>query len=140
MAHSRPTDETAMTHRLLLPGQGLPEFFTRERCFISELLNHSSRPEMSLARARVEPGIVTELHALDVEETYIIETGRGMMELDGERFPVVAGDSVLIPAGTPQRIENIGTADLVFLCLCRPRFQPEGYTGLEDGPRRQNDH
>ena len=129
-----------MTHRFLLPGRGLSEFFTRERCFISELLNHSSRPEISLARARVEPGVVTELHTLDVEETYVIEAGRGMMELDGERFPVVAGDSVLIPAGTPQRIENVGTVDLVFLCLCRPRFQPEGYTGLEDGPLRQNDH
>ena len=126
-----------MTHPFLIPSGGLREFATSERCHITELLNHPTQPDVSLARARVTPGVVTELHALDVEETYVIEAGRGMMELDGERFPVAAGDSVLIPAGTPQRIENVGTADLVFLCLCRPRFQPEGYAGLE---LRQNDH
>lgn len=121
-----------MTHPFLIPSRGLQEFATSERCFITELLNHSSRPDVSLARARVRPGIVTELHALDVEETYVIEAGGGMMEVGGERFRVRPGDSVRIPEGTPQRIDNDGTSDLVFLCLCRPRFRPEGYAHLED--------
>ncbi len=120
-----------MPHPFLIPTRGLQEFATSERCFITELLNHSSRPEVSLARARVEPGVVTELHALDVEETYLIEMGGGVMEVGGDRFRVRPGDSVLIPEGTPQRIENDGATDLVFLCLCRPRFQAEGYISLE---------
>jgi mannose-6-phosphate isomerase-like protein (cupin superfamily) len=38
---------------------------------------------------------------------------------------------VVIPAGTPQQIENTGTTDLVFLCVCSPRFRQEGYEALE---------
>lgn len=107
------------------------EFWTEERCFISELLNDPSMPEASLARARVEPGVTTALHCLDVEETYVIEAGEGLMQLDGARFTVAAGDSVRIAKGVAQRISNTGTGDLVFLCLCRPRFQPEGYVDLD---------
>lgn len=120
-----------MTHPFHLAGGGLREFATSERCFITELLNHPTRPELSLARARVTPGVTTELHALDVEETYVIEAGSGVMEVGGEHFRVGPGDSVRIPEGTPQRIENDGSVDLVFLCLCRPRFRPEGYASLE---------
>ncbi len=120
-----------MTHPFLTPGKQLEEFATPERCFITELLNQPSQPNASLARARVEPGITTQLHALDVEETYVIEAGNGIMEVDGERFRVGPGDSVLIPERIPQRIENDGAEDLVFLCLCRPRFRPEGYVNLE---------
>lgn len=120
-----------MTHPFLLPSGGLLEFATSERCFITELLNHPSQPDVSLARARVAPGVVTQLHALDVEETYVIEMGSGMMMVGDERFRVGMGDSVRIPAGTAQCIENDGAADLVFLCLCQPRFRPEGYVDLE---------
>ncbi len=120
-----------MSHPFLTPGGDLREFGTSERCFITELLNHPTRPDVSLARARVTPGVVTELHALDVEETYVIEMGSGMMEVGGNRFRVSPGDSVRIPRGMAQRIENDGAADLVFLCLCHPRFRPEGYASLE---------
>ncbi|MCM5558041.1 cupin domain-containing protein [Pleomorphomonas sp. JP5] len=114
-----------------IPNAGLGEFPTSERCFITELLNHPSRPETSLARARVQPGVTTQLHALDVEETYVIELGSGLMEVGDERFRVGPGDSVRIPAGIAQRIENDGATDLVFLCLCQPRFRPESYVNLE---------
>ena len=126
-----------MPHRFPTPRGNLQEFATSERCFITELLNHQSRPEVSLARARVAPGVVTQLHALDVEETYVIEAGGGVMDVGGDRFRVVPGDSVLIPKGMSQRIENDGPDDLVFLCLCQPRFRAEGYIDLEnaaDGP------
>lgn len=128
-----------MTHPFLIRSEGRREFATSERCFITELLNHPTRPDVSLARARVTPGVVTELHALDVEETYVIEMGGGMMEVGGDRFRVGPGDSVLIPQGVSQRIENDGVTDLVFLCLCQPRFRSEGYVSLEasiDDPLR----
>ena len=121
-----------MTHRFLIPGGNLQEFDTSERCFITELLNHPSRPEASLARARVAPGVITQLHALDVEETYVIEAGSGVMDVGSDRFRVVPGNSVLIPKGMSQRIENDGPVDLIFLCLCRPRFRAEGYIDLEN--------
>jgi len=50
---------------------------------------------------------------------------------DGVRQRVAANDVVAIPANVAQRITNTGAEDLVFLCLCSPRFQPECYESLE---------
>ena len=55
-----------------------------------------------------------------------------MMELGGEpAFAIGPGDSVLIPAGLAQRVKNTRDEDLVFLCVCTPRFQPEQYVNME---------
>jgi len=118
-----------------LPRAASKPFETRERCVITELLNSAESPAASLAEARVRPGVVTEGHALGVDEAYVITQGEGCMELDGRRFAVQAGDAVTIPAGVAQRIENTGAGDLVFLCLCTPRFTPDTYRPLEgDSP------
>jgi mannose-6-phosphate isomerase-like protein (cupin superfamily) len=127
-----------MTRRLhLVQAHGATEFFTGERCHITELLNDASVPDVSVARARVEPGVTTELHCLDCAETYVIVAGHGLMEGgDGGRFAVGPGDSIDIPAGAPQRISVSGDSDLIFLCVCRPRFLPAYYHGLEPLRRR----
>ena len=116
----------------LWKSEGLPEVLTRERCHVSELLNDKRLPEASLARARVEPGVSTELHSLSVEEKYILEAGIGLMELDGKSFEVTSGDIVVVSAGASQRITNVGETDLIFLCLCLPRFTPDCYKPLGD--------
>lgn len=116
----------------LIPASQAPEFYTGERCHITELLNDERVPQASLARTRVEPGITTELHRLSVEEYYLIESGQGLMEVgDDSPFPVAPGDTVRIPAGVAQRITNTGTEDLLFQCLCLPRFTPACYEALE---------
>jgi mannose-6-phosphate isomerase-like protein (cupin superfamily) len=38
---------------------------------------------------------------------------------------------VRIPAGVRQRITNIGNADLLFYCVCSPRFLPEAYVASD---------
>lgn len=105
---------------------------TGERCFIREIVNDQRVPEFSLAAARVEPGVTTERHSLDVDEWYVVRAGRGRMEV-GERpgFEVGAGDTVVIPAGVAQRISNLGDVDLEFDCVCIPRFSADSYTSLE---------
>ena len=108
------------------------EFRTRERCYIRELVNDPAIAEFSLAIARVEPGIITELHSLDVDEWYVVMDGTGEVEVDGEKRAVGAGDVVAIPAGMPQRIRNTGETDLRFQCVCLPRFSPDGYEALSD--------
>lgn len=105
------------------------EVWTRERCFITELLNAPSHPEVSVARTRVEPGIRTELHRLDVAEWYVIEQGRGLLQVGAERpFPVTPGAIVAIAPQVAQRILNTADEDLIFLCVCAPRFTPDCYT------------
>ncbi len=109
------------------------EILTRERCFIRELVNDPALPDASLAECRVEPGVTTELHRLSVAEWYVIREGRGHMEVAGEAsFSVAPGDVVAIPPGASQRIRNTGDGDLVFQCLCVPRFTPASYESLDD--------
>jgi mannose-6-phosphate isomerase-like protein (cupin superfamily) len=40
------------------------------------------------------------------------------------------GDVVVIPAGVAQSIANTSARDLVFYCICTPRFTPACYEAL----------
>jgi mannose-6-phosphate isomerase-like protein (cupin superfamily) len=117
----------------LLPGPFPAEVFTDELCHITELLNDPACPEVSLALARVSPGVTTRLHAVTgTAERYIIHRGQGLVEVNGCARLVARGDRVLIPAGVPQRITSTGETDLVFYCICTPRFDPAAYRDLGD--------
>lgn len=110
------------------------EFYTEERCYIVEIFNTPADPEVSIAQARVKPGVTTRWHRLrNTTERYYILAGQGSVEI-GELPPqeVKAGDFVYIPPSCPQRITNIGEVDLIFLALCTPRFIPENYEDLEE--------
>jgi mannose-6-phosphate isomerase-like protein (cupin superfamily) len=112
------------------------EFYTPEKCYITELSNTPDDREASIARARVEPGVTTRWHRLrGTAERYYILNGRGRVEV-GKLPPqeVNAGDIVLIPAMCRQRITNIGSEDLVFLAICTPRFSSDVYEDIEDKP------
>ena len=109
------------------------ETWTRERCYITELVNEDAIEAFSLAIARVEPGVTTERHRLSVDEWYVIRSGQGLMEVGDEPpRPVAEGDVVTIRKGASQRITNTGDADLVFECICLPRFTPDAYEPLEE--------
>jgi mannose-6-phosphate isomerase-like protein (cupin superfamily) len=109
------------------------EYWTPERCFILESSNTSTDPDASIARARVEPGVTTSWHRLKgiVERYYILE-GEGVVEV-GDLPPeeVHPGSVVIIPESCRQRIQNTGSADLIFLAICTPRFEPGAYEDLE---------
>lgn len=109
------------------------EFYTEERCHILELSNSPADEALSIARARVEPGVTTALHrVLGTAERYVILDGDAQVEIgDCSPEPVTAGDVVLIPPDMDQRITNTGDGDLVFLALCTPRFRQENYEAVE---------
>jgi mannose-6-phosphate isomerase-like protein (cupin superfamily) len=114
------------------------EFFTDEGCYITELHNTEQDPAVSVARARVPPGALTALHTVNVDDRYLVEAGRGIVFVGAnEPRAVGPGDTVWIPADTPQRIRNVDAeALLVFLCVCTPRFTPSGYSELERASSR----
>jgi mannose-6-phosphate isomerase-like protein (cupin superfamily) len=117
----------------ILRSDAQPELHTDERCWIRELANAAGDPALSIARARVAPGVVTRWHRLrDIAERYVILEGRGRVEV-GDLAPadVGPGDVVVIPPGVRQRIASAGPQDLVFLALCTPRFVPEAYEDVE---------
>ena len=110
-------------------------FLTEERCTVYEYLNADVSPDVSIAECVVEPGVTTQLHRLPISERYLIQSGRGTMEIDGEQVcDVRVGDCVLIPPGAAQRIHNPGPEQLRFLAICTPRFAPHHYESLEIGP------
>jgi mannose-6-phosphate isomerase-like protein (cupin superfamily) len=112
------------------------EFYTEEGCFILEMWNVPEDGEVSIARARVRPGVTTVRHRLKgTAERYVIMKGTGLVEV-GDLPPaeVGPGDVVIIPPKTPQRITNTGSGDLIFLCICTPRFLYEDYETIPDLP------
>lgn len=119
---------------LIVKQDEIEEFYTEEKCFIKELLNSDEDPGMSFALARVEPGVTTVLHRLKgTSERYLVIAGRGEMEVGTlPSASVSKGDLILIPPDTPQRITNDGSEDLIFCCICAPRFDPSVYVDLEN--------
>ena len=114
---------------ILRPGA---EVLIEEGCFVTELSNSAADPEVSIARARVPPGVTTRWHRLkDPVERYVILQGHGRAEV-GDDAPreVGPGDVVLIAPSNRQRIANIGKNDLIFLAICTPRFLPEAYEDI----------
>jgi len=104
------------------------EYFFREGCYILELWNDDVDPELSIARARVEPGVSTTLHELhETTERYLVLSGSGIFRSGEQRIDLAPGKVVVIPADAPQSVFNNGSDDLVFLAFCTPRFRPENY-------------
>ncbi len=109
------------------------EFETPERCRILEVWNDIKDENVSIARARVKPGITTQLHKLKgINEKYVIINGKGTVTIgDLEPAEVNVDDVVIIPSDTPQMIKNTGSEDLLFYCICTPRFIEKSYQTLE---------
>lgn len=108
------------------------EYYFDEGCFITELSNTANDEHLSIARARVEPGVATKWHYLrDTTERYVILEGVGRVEIgDLEPEVVNVGDIVIIPPEERQRISNIGEGSLIFLAICSPRFEESNYVSL----------
>lgn len=122
-----------MTKPRIIRNKSVSEYFFEEGCFITEWWNSPFDEQISIARARVEPGVTTKRHRLkDVTERYVILEGSGSVEL-GEMAPEVVGpgDVVLIPPGTSQRITNTGNSDLIFWAVCTPRFTKDVYEDID---------
>ena len=119
-----------------LPLNLASEYYMDERCYIVEVSNSDADPAMSIARARVTPGVTTRWHCVhETTERYVIQSGQGLMEV-GDLAPqaVVVGDVVQIPPGYRQRITNTGMEDLIFLAICTPRFRFEAYEDVDPEP------
>ena len=108
----------------------LKEYLTPERCFIFENCGISTGDsKVSIAHARVEPGVSTKIHHLDgIQEIYLITQGIGHVQAGNvEPREVSEGDVVIIPPGMLQTIKNVGKADLIFYCICTPAFRENCY-------------
>ena len=116
-----------------VPGSRNTEYWFREGCYIAEWSNSEDDPEVSIARARVEPDRTTRWHRLDaITERYVVLEGHGRAEIGDKARDVQPGDVVVIAPGLPQRITNSGNTDLIFLAICTPRFRSENYSEIQE--------
>ena len=119
----------------IVKAKSLSEYLTPERCFIFENwgLVSAGDKAVSIARARVEPKVTTKAHHLEgVQEIYLIAKGKVRIQIGGlEPEDVVKGGTVVIPAGTSQKITNTGKTDLIFYCICTPAFTQACYVDEE---------
>ena len=103
-------------------------FITKDGSEIRELAGTptGNSVNQSLAEATVPPGAETEEHYHAVtEEIYFFTAGSGVMKLGDEETTVAAGDTVVIPPGTPHKLRNTGAEPLKLLCCCAPPYSHE---------------
>lgn len=75
----------------------------------------------SLAHAALAVGASSVPHILQKSsEVYFILEGKGRAFIGDEIVEMSVNDTVLIPAGVQQHIENIGDTPLKFLCVVSP--------------------
>ncbi|MCW3999215.1 MAG: cupin domain-containing protein [Candidatus Bathyarchaeota archaeon] len=114
----------------IIKAASIKPYLTPERCYVAENYGDCA---VSIAQAIVKPGVTTKAHHLiDVQEIYLITEGTGRVCVgDQKDAEVSVGDVVVIPPHTSQKITNIGGGDLVFYCICTPRFTEACYVDEE---------
>jgi mannose-6-phosphate isomerase len=68
-------------------------------------------------------------------EHWMVVSGTAKVTLDGREIHLKAGDKVDVPAGAAHRIENVGSAKLIFI-----EIQSGTYFGEDDIERLQDDY
>lgn len=105
------------------------EIIAGDNCILRELLSPSADQNIvarySLAWAKVPVGAKTCLHAMKTTEAYFIIKGEGIMYIDDETEKVGHYDTIYIPPGAKQCIENIGSEELEFVCIVDPAWKKE---------------
>jgi mannose-6-phosphate isomerase-like protein (cupin superfamily) len=123
--------------------EAAPPFEAPDGSEIRELAHPrtSGSERQSLAEATIPPGAETREHCHPVaEEIYAFQSGAGVMRLGEAEAPVGAGDTVVIPPGTPHKLRNDGDEPLVLLCCCSPPYSDEDtvFTEPERGAQAES--
>ena len=105
----------------IVKANSLKETSTPERCFIAE--NYSDE-DISVAQARVKPGITTLSHHLvGVNEIYLITSGKGQVDVgDLKPTKVAKGDLIVIPSRRSPENKQHWKNRLGFLLHLHPKI------------------
>jgi quercetin dioxygenase-like cupin family protein len=80
----------------------------------TDLQRHDlSAPGREVVQVRVDfdPGYVAPMHTHPGDEIIYVIEGTLEYEIGGKKMTVMAGDVLLVPAGTPHTAKNIGTGN-----------------------------
>jgi mannose-6-phosphate isomerase len=106
-----------------------------ERPWGSYTVLDDQAPNHKVKRIVVRPGkrLSYQRHARRSEHWFIVE-GSALVTIDGDQRRLGPADAVDIAAGSAHRIENVGSADLVFV-----EVQHGDYFGEDDIVRLEDD-
>ena len=110
-------------------------FIAGDGSLLREILHpakHAADVRYSLAWAELKPKQKAKPHVLTCAEVYYILRGEGLMHIDRDVERVHKDDTIYIPAGSVQFIENITDGHLQFLCVVDPAWQPAVETVTEE--------
>ncbi|MGQ9702054.1 MAG: cupin domain-containing protein [bacterium] len=108
--------------------ENIKEFIANDNSRLKEIINprkENLKLRYSLAYAQVQKNRKTLKHCLRYSEVYFILKGKGVMHIDAEKRIVKSGDTIYIPPGSVQFIENKGKRPLEFLCIVDPAWKPD---------------
>jgi mannose-6-phosphate isomerase len=96
----------------------------------------AERDRFKVKTLEVRPGqrLSYQRHQRRTEHWFVVE-GQGVVTLDGGTIEVQPGDSVDVPCGAAHRIQNTGSAPLVFV-----EVQHGDYFGEDDILRLDDDY
>jgi mannose-6-phosphate isomerase-like protein (cupin superfamily) len=80
-------------------------------------------PEIQMATMMLEPGSSLPLHVHHDSESFFVLEGTGVLEIEGEKFPIGPQTAMLAPPGKVHGFRNTGTTMLKILCM-HPIGQP----------------
>ena len=90
--------------------------------------------EVSVIRQRQKPGGASPAHTHDREEVMVVLSGELTIDMGGEHHPLAPGDAVIVPSGTPHRVENAGAEPAEWLLVAPAGVRFFHMTGEEGTP------
>jgi len=104
------------------------EFVAGDATHLREILHPHNDPVKlgySIAHAYIKPGQSSLPHRLSGSEVYHIIAGEGIIHINGESQAIQQGDTIYVPPGGLQFVENTGKENLTFICIVEPAWTPE---------------
>ena len=71
--------------------------------------------KMAFRKRILKPGSSIGYHLQEEDEIYYVLSGNGVMQMNGDSFPVKAGDAVLTRPGSSHGIKPAGNEDLTIM-------------------------
>jgi len=82
------------------------------------LEDNQALSNLVLSKTTLHTGQETTGHSHDnIEEIYFFQSGEGRMIVGNNDYQIVSGDIILIPDGDFHKVFNLGTDDLIFICV-----------------------
>lgn len=90
--------------------------------------------EVTVVRQRQVPGGFNPTHVQNREEVMVLLSGRVTVSSGDERIELFSGDTLIVPAHTPHRVDNTGDTDAEWLIISPAGMQFFRETGEEASP------